>query len=262
MVNLERTGGLRYKSGDVNPADEISGKSIWAFGSADDAVVDACRVGGMSEDAPAISAAVDSFDAEGYAGRDVHHAKHAYALVALARTENTYVLARIRKGGATDSGADVALTYPPNALVVAQWPLDQSVHGGSGGLLVWSIGWLEHSLNRIGVVDVIRFQVDPQPDPCARRRANRDMAMIVLNDRIAQVGRRCPLRVRTDWAAAALHNWRQRAGAVGFVRVFEIELAAFDERRRNAWFFDCQRPAVQSGFQGGAVVIEQRPDNV
>src|SRR5215475_348963 len=119
MVNLERTGGLRYKPGDVNPADEISGKSIWAFGSANHAVVDAGRVSGMSEDAPTIRAAVDSFDAEGYAGRDVHLALHAHAGVALAITENAYVIARCRKGGAMHSDADVALTYPPNSLVAA-----------------------------------------------------------------------------------------------------------------------------------------------
>src|SRR5262245_61968881 len=142
MVNLERTGGLRYKPGNVNPADEISGKSIWAFGSANHAILDASRVSCMSEARPAIHAGVDPFDAEGYAGRDVHLALHAHAGVAPAITENADVLARSRKGGAMHADAGVALTDPPNSLVAAKWPLDQGVHGASGGLLVWSIGWL------------------------------------------------------------------------------------------------------------------------
>src|SRR5262249_485657 len=178
MVNLERAGGLRYKPGDVNPADEISGKSIWAFGSANHTVVDAGRVGGMSEDASAIHATVDPFDAKGYPGRDVHVGVDPHTGIALAITENADVIARCRKGGAMYADADVALTYPPNSLVAAKRPLDQGVHGASGGLLVWSIGWLEHSLNRFCGVDVIRFQVDPQPDPCARNRADRDIAVV------------------------------------------------------------------------------------
>src|SRR5262245_29859638 len=103
MVDLERAGGLRQEPCHVNPADEITGIAAGTVGSAKHTKIDAVRVGGIADDAPADWAAVDSFNAEGQAAGRIDLAKHTHASVAFTFTANPDVLAIGPKGYPQDA---------------------------------------------------------------------------------------------------------------------------------------------------------------